>query len=427
MKQLLRKDWKNRIKDTVFSPLELLRAMSELTEEATRVMEFSRGLKKMGAKGAGEAALASRDITLDFGRAGTIGKHANRYYTFLNAWIQGLDKMARQFRQHPVRSTIKAVMSITMPSVTLFFINHDNEYYQEVPQWEKDIFWLVPYNEGRNFIRIPKPFELGILFGTLPERMLSYFYDQDPKAFNKFGNTIRRNMFFDLLPDKDFYYLPPGIFPTAISVPTEMVANRSMFTGHNIIPRREENLEPALQFGAYTSELAKLVGKTIDVPPRMVDHVIYGYTAGLGRNVVGIVDRTMDQVGLVERTPKPGGTVAELPIIKAFVSRNPTAGQSTTIDLFYEEYSKAEGLYKSLKVKLDNNEEIPKLSKQDIARLQSLKAMRKATRELSEMRKISRQVQETKKLSPKQKKDILREIDRAQINYVRTLVGMEPL
>ena len=42
IKQLLRKDWKNRIKDTVFSPLELLRDMSELTEEATRVMGFSR-------------------------------------------------------------------------------------------------------------------------------------------------------------------------------------------------------------------------------------------------------------------------------------------------------------------------------------------------------------------------------------------------
>ena len=35
-------------------------------------------------------------------------------------------------------------------------MNKDDERYQELPQWEKDTFWIIPGKE--NVYRIPKPF-----------------------------------------------------------------------------------------------------------------------------------------------------------------------------------------------------------------------------------------------------------------------------
>ena len=59
----------------------------------------------------------------------------------------------------------------------------------------------------------------------------------------------------------------------------------------------------------------------------------------------------MKKMGIAQRAPKPEGKLADIPMIKGFVSTNPRSGQSITVDRFYEDYSDAEVLYKSLKLK----------------------------------------------------------------------------
>src|SRR5262249_7308541 len=72
----------------VFHPIELLRAMSEAMEMATRMGEFRRGYEtELGAgtpagEAAARAALAMRDVTVDFARGGTLSKEINRYTAF---------------------------------------------------------------------------------------------------------------------------------------------------------------------------------------------------------------------------------------------------------------------------------------------------------------------------------------------------------
>ena len=180
--------------------------------------------------------------------------------------------MVRQFDpRNPKRaamSTLKAVISITLPSIILFAMNKDNDYYDEIPRWEKDIFWLIPYNGGKNFIRIPKPFELGVIFGTIPERFMEYAYSKDSSAFDELTETVKRYIFLELAPDKDYMFLPPGLMPTALLPIMECWANKSSFTEYQIIPRREEGLEPALQYGPTTSEAAKVIGKAVGISPR---------------------------------------------------------------------------------------------------------------------------------------------------------------
>ncbi len=52
-------------------------------------------------------------------------------------------------------------------------LNKDNSAYQSL-QWEKFFIFI-----GDKFVKIPKPFELGLLYGTTFERMLQYFDDKE--------------------------------------------------------------------------------------------------------------------------------------------------------------------------------------------------------------------------------------------------------
>lgn len=62
--------------------------------------------------------------------------------------------------------------------------------YNDLPDWDKDLnwhFWL-----GDEHFRIPKPFEVGLMFGTLPERIVRTMGGKDTAG--KFGQVVARNI-----------------------------------------------------------------------------------------------------------------------------------------------------------------------------------------------------------------------------------------
>src|SRR4030067_412379 len=156
------------LKDIIKNPIEALRIVSELGEAATRIGEFTRGIKKEGAtkEGMQEAAYSSREVTLDFAKIGSKTKAVNAIIAFWNARVQGMDKMIRAFKDRPLQTSLKALAGITLPSIILAIVNHDDERGKKNPQWQKDIFWIVMHKD--KIYPIPKPFELGIIFGTVP-------------------------------------------------------------------------------------------------------------------------------------------------------------------------------------------------------------------------------------------------------------------
>lgn len=322
------------------NPIEILRGLSEATEMATRLAEFHNVRK--GYTGIGnrlfsrkrnpgsiqEAALESRDITLDFSRIGSHTKSWNKISAFFNASIQGTDKMFRAWRENPLDMTIKTAMFITMPSVLLWYLNKDDTRYQELPQWQKDIFWIIPTKD--TLIKIPKPFELGILFGTVPERMLQWMYDKDRgqrgNGFKGLGDVIIDNMV-------------PNVSPTALIPALEAATNYSLFMNRNIVPQHErDNLPPAMQYGPYTSAVGKGIGKMFDVSPRIVDNTIRGYTGGLGGFGLTLSDSVL---GMGEE--RPAKRISEMPGIRGFTA-TPYAS-SESVQQVYDEFDRQNRLF----------------------------------------------------------------------------------
>lgn len=394
------------------NPIEILRGLSEATEMATRLAEFHnvrKGYTGIGNRLFGktrkpgsiqDAALESRDITLDFSRIGSHTKSWNKISAFFNASIQGTDKMFRAWRENPLDMTIKTAMFITMPSVLLWYLNKDDPRYQELPQWQKDIFWIIPTKD--TLIKIPKPFELGILFGTVPERMLQWMYDKDRgqkgNGFKGLGDVIIDNMV-------------PNVSPTALVPALEAATNYSLFMNRNIVPQHErDNLPPAMQYGPYTSAVGKGIGKMFDVSPRIVDNTIRGYTGGLGGFGLTLSDSVL-RMG----EERPAKRISEMPGIRGFTATPYTSSES--VQQVYDAYDRQLKLFNA------GRELHKRMDGFDSREFEQMKNAVKAFQEINRARKAVMKSD----LSSEAKRKRLDEIQMSQVRIARKALGKESI
>jgi hypothetical protein len=311
------------------TPIEALRWMSDTVEMSTRLGEFSKGIAKGGTgnESVARAALAARGITLDYSRFGDVGQSINSTVAFWNPWIQGLDRMRLGFRDHPVRFTAKALTAITAPTVVLYALNRDDPEWRAAPRWKKDTAWFIRLTPNSPGLWVAKPFELGTVFGSSVERALEWLDTEDPEAFAEFGKTLRSQILDPSLP-----------IPTAIMPIFEAWANFNFFTGRPIVPESEKGLPEGLQAGPYTSTVAKRIGPALGVSPRKIEHLITGYTAGLGQYALA----APEAVGVLPQ--RPGHTVRtrleSTPGVKG-LTMAPFA-QSQDVEEFYRRYARAE-------------------------------------------------------------------------------------
>lgn len=391
------------------NPIEALRAFSEATEMATRLAEFD--LAKKGYTGIGnrlfgkerkplsnvEAGIESRDITLDFGRHGKHTQSLNQTVAFFNAAIQGMDKMVREFKAHPGQMTMKTFMGITVPSLVLWYLNKDDPRYQELPQWQKDIFWVIPGKD--TLYKIPKPFELGILFGTMPERMMQFMYDKEKgrngPGFKGLGSSIWEN-------------LAPSIIPTGFLPLAEWLSNYSFFLNRNIVPLSQSKLPDRQQYGPYTSYLARKVGDAFNLSPRKIDNTIQdvgGNLAALGNS---IIDKA---AGLAEK--RPAKRWSEAPGVRGFTA-TPYAS-SDSVQRLRDDYSQQEKLFNEFKMTRQKPEGY------DAAKYVRYKNAMDA---MQRTYKAQKKVMDSERLSSEEKRERIDRIKMQQTNIARRALGL---
>lgn len=359
------------VRNVVQKPVDYMRIAAELSEQSIRLAEFKKVSK--GAKGGDlilEGGFAAREVTLDFQRVGAKMSAYNAITAFLNVSIQGLDKTARAVKENPKAVAARSLTYITAPSILLWWANKDDERYKEIPRWQKDMFWIIPIdkwesapaeeasglpeymvkktkdgyliNKGPIF-RIPKPMELGVVFGSLPERVLEAYFVDNPHAYKDFSDTIKQT-------------LVPSMVPDAISPPIEQYFNKSFFTGNDIVPHHLKDIMPEYQFVNYTSDTAKTLGKliaTIDkqnqmASPVILDNYIRSWGGSLGQYTVQLADMALRKAGVAEDIVKPTATLSDIPFIKAFTVRFPTAGAASIQD-FYDNYDESNKIFTTIK------------------------------------------------------------------------------
>lgn len=265
--------------------IDILRNIAQITEMGPRVGEFEM-LLRMGEAKYGkddpraviEAFNSARDLTVNFSRNGTYGQILNQIIPFWNATMQGADKAVRFARQHPVKFAVRGIGNIMIPSLVLWAINRDKEWYKDLPLSYKYLNWFIQVDD-KTVIRIPKPFELGVLFGGFVEAVLDQTTDVDDDAISEWGGLMVGSLF-------------PGVIPATFEPATEVGLNRDWL----LRPIESAEMQRMMKTERYrenTSELAKAMSRGMEklfpegwiLGPAQIDHLLNGYTGGMWRGM----------------------------------------------------------------------------------------------------------------------------------------------
>jgi len=304
---------------------DMLEQGSNASDMATRAEIYKRVLAETGNEA--EALFQASEV-MNFSRKGNFAviQAITALVPFMNARIQGMDVLYRSGfgqaananKERMQKAFIIRSLSILTLSALYWWMVHDDDEYKKLTKEERDGYWIVPglsFN-GKPF-RFPIPFEIGVVFKVLPERILELKYGQDtPKDFRE---SITRNIVDTL----KFNPIPQAFIPIA-----ENITNHSFFTGEKIVGRGLEDVAKPLQYTASTSLFARELGEQTGMSPIQIENVIRGYTGTMGMYAVNMLDSFFS----TQDAPVKATTRAEqLPVIKRFF-----ASDSGTVAQYYD-------------------------------------------------------------------------------------------
>ena len=331
-----------------------------LSDAATRRAVYDDVLARTGNEA--EAAFQALEV-INFSRRGR--NPAVRFLTtaipFLNARFQGLDVLYRGFmgynpaqkdltRGEASLTALSRGAIITATTLMYWLMFSDSEEYKEATDEQKDLNWIFPNPFGGRPIRIPVPFEVGLLFKTIPERIFDSY--SVAKVFGKTGDTSDRELFESIVQRGVGNTL--AINPLGIQLVGPLIEagiNHNSFTSSPIVPIYvEKNGLDGLLGRESNTELAKAIGLASNINPVKIDHVLYGYTGTIGAYVLDSIDR------LIAKNPEiTGGNVApptlspdQYPVLKRFLISKFSDGDRQDFYRLRAEVEKVTGTMKKL-------------------------------------------------------------------------------
>ena len=389
-----------RALDVAGTPFEMV---SENTEALWRFHEYRTAVRKYGdtPEGRAKAMQAAADVTTNFSRSAPMAKAAENYCAYLNASLQGLDKMARQIKGHPFLTTRRAAEIIALPTILLYMLNKDDEDYQHLNDRTKDNYFCIPIGEGK-FFKVPKSREYGVAMGALLERFMRLRDGEDPEtALDGIGGQFLTN----IAPSNPFTdNIAKTIF---IDLPT----NRD-FAGRSIVPERLKDLSPENQYDYTTSKagmgISKAWNATLgrilpELSPIQADYLIDSNLGFVGDIILGSTQQENKSVKDVLRA-----VIAEPVQRKLFAD---PLYQNGVTDAFYKELSKAETAAGDRNITEDLEERA--ITPEE----KYLSALKKSKSEISELRGQERQILSDRSISKEEQEEQVREI-RREINRI---------
>jgi hypothetical protein len=315
----------------VNSVWEALEKGTEASDAATRMAVYKSVMERTGNEA--EAIYRAMEV-MNFNRKGNLAivRILTAAVPFLNARMQGLDVFYRAgisptfrklaFGENPTEQQ-KALQktffirgaTLTALTTMYWFLTHDDEEYKRQEQEVRDNNWLLPFVGAR----VPIPFEVGVLFKVIPERILEYSFGDDT------GKDLSESMGRALKSTFAFNPIPQTFLPLE-----EARTNYSFFTGRPIVGQGMEGVAPEYQVGPSTTKIAQSIGNSLGVSPMKVDHVIQGYTGTMGMYLVDLVDSILSSN---DASPKADKRFEQMPIIKRFAVDKAAKG---TVSAYYD-------------------------------------------------------------------------------------------
>ena len=294
------------------------------SDAATRNAVYNDVLARTGNEA--EAAFQAMEI-INFSRRGAnpIVRVIAAAIPFLNARFQGLDVFMRaalgnyttRREEPPAKGQLRLAYrgSLLAGLTALYYLLvSDEDWYKEQDEHTREMNWLVPTDSGVPF-RLPIPFEVGLLFKTIPEAiMANYMGNQSDRELRQ---TLQRGVVSTL-----------EVNPLAIQAVgplLETYLNYDSFTGRPIVPFYVDKMTPGLAGGIYSTQLATDIGEALNINPLKIDHIMFGYTGTLGSYVISLADALYKEA-FDRGADRPAKTIFEYPLVKRFFAQKEGGG-----------------------------------------------------------------------------------------------------
>ena len=290
-------------------------------DASTRVVMYNnfikQGLSEM------EATLATLE-SMNFSKRGISPSlfALSTMVPFMNAQIQGLNVLYQAFRGNmPFNEKLKVKQKLVqrglmMMAFTMLYASlmEDDESYKNANDDERYGNWFVPNPLGEEYIKVPIPFEIGLIFKAIPEAVVNTAWG-DQKARDALSAIGK--MTWNSVPIS----APQGIKPAL-----EVAINHSFFTGRSIESDRLQRFEPGERYDDRTSEVSKLIGGTLNISPTKLDYLIRGYTGSLPLAVASLANPILRGGEKGEQPDTRGMLSSETPLIGSFFQAKDAGG-----------------------------------------------------------------------------------------------------
>lgn len=292
---------------TAVNPLEWIRFAGETVELAPRMGMRQAALR--AGMSPEQAALASRQSTIDFAAMGSKMKVVNMWIPFLNARVQGSLTLAKALKsagtsKRAAAATAAEITALTVtPAIATYLYNtryHADMYAKVEPFIRENYHFVITGRavdpetgeEIPKMITIPKG-EIDKVFGNAVENFMLFSDQKDSLPADRLAMQI----FSDSLPlnfasegEVNIRPLLAQALNPFLKAMVELSTNVNLFTGRPVEPEfikgeRTKNIEPSERFTEKTGEVAKLIGRTFGVSPMKVENFMGTQFGGLGRQI----------------------------------------------------------------------------------------------------------------------------------------------
>lgn len=256
-------------------------ALNMAMEQAPRLAEFMGVVEKGGTstENLADALYAAADVTVNFGRAGTLGKVLNaKLVPFLNPGIQGFDKLIRRVTETKggkewAKLAIRAAALGVAPALLNSLLYHDDEEWDELRDSDKDTNYMFKLGNGV-WLKIPKGRELSLL-GITADRITDAIKGEKVEilaTLNTMGNQVA--------PANP---LTSNIFSALVS--SQLLNPKSpgrTWYGGDIENQRLQSYAPGQRYDSSTDIFSKAVGGALGISPKKLNYVLDQYTGVVG-------------------------------------------------------------------------------------------------------------------------------------------------
>ena len=387
-----------------------LGGLTTRSDAATRQAVYDDVLARTGDEA--EATFQAIEV-MNFGRRGAnpVMRVITTAIPFLNARLQGLDLLINAgagkrsanrdlTRAQAARSFVMRGAMISSATAMYFMLVSDDEQYEQTDEI-KDNNWLIPTPSGVPF-KFPIPFEVGLLFKVIPERALALATGR--ATGRETVDSLARGVISTLEIN------PFGVQMTAPLV--EAAANYSFFTGRSITPVFVDmQMAKEYQDLIGTTEMAKIIGQTLDMSPIKIDYVMRGYTGTLGAYAIEISDAVLKSKTLQgdNRSVLPARDMTQYPVLKRFFGQEFGGEAKERLYEMSNEVTKFYNTYNKL-LKEDRMEDLRRFS----AGREHLIGLKSSTddvrQSLADLRKYRGFIQRSD-MTPEKKQEEIREIN----------------